>query len=154
MKLAIMQPYFFPYIGYFQAISAVDKYILYSNLNFIKEAWMNRNRLLMRDGNIVMTTVPLKSKSSYTLILDIEIDNNQPWKAKFLKTVQNCYGRKPFFDEIYSLIEELLSRDYNLLKDLNAATIITIAQYLGITTQIEVDNSQYISMELLIRPII
>ena len=60
-----MQPYFFPYIGYFQAISAVDKYILYSNLNFIKEAWMNRNRLLMRDGNTVMTTVPLKNKSSW-----------------------------------------------------------------------------------------
>lgn len=147
MKLAIMQPYFFPYIGYFQAISAVDKYILYSNLNFIKEAWMNRNRLLMRDGNTVMTTVPLKNKSSYSLILDIEIDNSQPWKSKFLKTVLNCYGRKPFFDEIYPLLEETLARDYHLLKDLNAATIIAISQYLGITTQIESDNSQYVSME-------
>ena len=80
MKLAIMQPYFMPYIGYFQAINAVDKYILYSNLNFIKEAWMNRNRLLMRDGSIVLTTVPLKSKSSYSMIYDVEIDNSKPCK--------------------------------------------------------------------------
>ena len=81
------------------------------------------------------------------LILDIEIDNSQPWKSKFLKTVLNCYGRKPFFDEIYPLLEEMLARDFHLLKDLNAATIIAISQYLGITTQIESDNSQYVSME-------
>ena len=71
MRLAIMQPYFMPYIGYFQAIAAVDKYILYSNLTFIKEAWMNRNRLLMRDGTVVLTTVLLHCNCSYTLIHDV-----------------------------------------------------------------------------------
>ena len=104
MKLAIMQPYFMPYIGYFQAISAVDKYILYSNLNFIKESWMNRNRVLMRDGKIVTITVPLKSKSSYSMIYDVEIDNSKPWKEKMLKTIQMCYSKKPFYKEIFDLL--------------------------------------------------
>ena len=147
MRLAIMQPYFMPYIGYFQAIAAVDKYVLYSNLTFIKEAWMNRNRLLMRDGTIVLTTVPLKSKSSNTMIYDVEIDNSQPWKNKFLRTVQMCYSRKPYYDEVYPLISDILAADYQLLKDLNAASIVAIARYLGITTQIESDNTRYLHME-------
>ena len=147
MRLAIMQPYFMPYIGYFQAIAAVDKYILYSNLTFIKEAWMNRNRLLMRDGTIVLATVPIRSKSSHTMIYDVEIDNSKPWKEKLLRTLQMCYSRKPYYDETYPLIVDLLAPDYNLLKDLNAATTIGIARHLGINTQIEADNSRYLPME-------
>ena len=71
MKLAIMQPYFMPYIGYFQAINAVDKYILYDNLNFIKDAWVNRNRLLLCNGNVSTFSVPIIAKSSNTKIVDI-----------------------------------------------------------------------------------
>lgn len=147
MRLAIMQPYFMPYIGYFQAIAAVDKYILYSNLTFIKEAWMNRNRLLMRDGTVVLTTVPLRCKSSHTMIHDVEIDNTKPWKEKLLRTMQMCYSRKPYYDETYTLVADLLSPDYHLLKDLNAATIVGIARHLGIATPIETDNSRYLDME-------
>ena len=66
MKLAIMQPYFMPYIGYFQAINAVDKYILYDNLTFIKDAWINRNRLLLCNGTVTTFSVPLIAKSSHT----------------------------------------------------------------------------------------
>ena len=153
MRLAIMQPYFMPYIGYFQAIVAVDKYILYSNLNFIKEAWMNRNRLLMRDGTIVLTTVPLRGKSSNVMIYDVEIDNAQPWKTKFLRTVQMCYSRKPYYEEIYPILVDIMAKEYRLLKDLNAASIITIARSLGITNQIETDNTQYLLMEQLLQNI-
>ena len=148
-----MQPYFMPYIGYFQAIAAVDKYILYSNLNFIKEAWMNRNRLLMRDGSIVLTTIPLRSKSSYTLIRDGEIDNSKPWKQKFLRTVQMCYSRKPYYQEVYSLLCDMLEPQYHLLCDLNAATITAIARYLDIPTIIESDNSRFLPMEDLLQNI-
>ena len=147
MRLAIMQPYFMPYIGYFQAIAAVDKYILYSNLTFIKEAWMNRNRLLMRDGTIVLTTVPLHSKSSNSMIYDVEIDNTKPWREKFLRTIQMCYSRKPYYNQVYPLLADVLAQDYRLLKDLNAATIVAISRHLGITTVIETDNTPYLPME-------
>ena len=147
MKLAIMQPYFMPYIGYFQAISAVDKYILYSNLNFIKESWMNRNRVLMRDGKIVTITVPLKSKSSYSMIYDVEIDNSKPWKEKMLKTIQMCYSKKPFYKEIFDLLNSMLTPEYTHLKDLNNSTIVSISHYLDIQTVIDVDNSRFLDME-------
>ena len=147
MRLAIMQPYFMPYIGYFQAIAAADKYILYSNLNFIKKAWMNRNRLLARDGKIVLTTVPVCNKSSNTMIYNVEIDNSQPWKTKFLRIVQTCYSHSPYYDQVYPLLVDMLSPDYRWLNELNAATIIAISRYLDITTPIETDNTHYLFME-------
>jgi len=147
MKLAIMQPYFFPYIGYFQAITAVDKYILYDNLTFIKEAWMNRNRILLRDGRIQMMTVPLKHKSSNALIRDIEIDNSKPWKKNLLSTISGAYKRAPYFDEIFPFIDSLLSSEYVHLSELNCRTISGIVDYLGIDTIVESDNSKYLQME-------
>lgn len=147
MKLAIMQPYFMPYIGYFQAIAAVDKYILYSNLNFIKEAWMNRNRILMRDGRIYQFTVPLLHKSSNQMIRDVRIDNSKPWSQNLLLTIASNYKKAPFFNEIFPLFDSLLSKEYTTLTGLNAETIISIARFLGINTAIEFDNSRFLDME-------
>ncbi len=143
MRLAIMQPYFMPYIGYFQLIAAVDKYILYSHVNYSKHVWVNRNRLLTRDGTIFQATVPLKNRSSNAMISDLEIDNAQPWKAKLLRSLQVCYCRTPYYDEIYPLLADLFSTEYPLLKDLNIASIVAIVRYLGINTQIETDSSRY-----------
>lgn len=147
MKLAIMQPYFFPYIGYFQAISAVDKYILYSNLNFIKEAWMNRNRILQRNGEIQQICVPLHHKSSFSSINDIHIDNTKPWKKKMLLSISSCYKKAPFYEEIMPMIEGIISADVNLLKDLNACSIKQIASFLEINTEIDCDCNRFIEME-------
>lgn len=147
MKLAIMQPYFMPYIGYFQAISAVDKYILYSNLNFIKEAWMNRNRLLLKDGRIYQFTVPLLHKSSNQMIGEVKIDNTKPWAKNLLLTIASNYNKSPYFSETYPLLEELLNRRYDFLYELNAACVTGIADFLGLRTVIEYDNSRFLDME-------
>ena len=147
MKLAIMQPYFMPYIGYFQAINAVDKYILYDNLNFIKDAWVNRNRLLLCNGNVSTFSVPIIAKSSNTKIVDIRIDNSQKWGEKLLKTIFLNYKKVSDFDEIFPLLETILSRKYDFLSELNVLSIKTIAEFLSIGTVIEYDNSKYISLE-------
>ncbi|MBQ7192176.1 MAG: WbqC family protein [Paludibacteraceae bacterium] len=147
MKLGIMQPYFFPYIGYFQAISAVDKYILYGNLTFIKDAWMNRNRLMGKGGNEHLITVPLLHKSSYKWISEILIDNSFDWQGKLLKTITMDYGKAPFFDEIYPVVQTALEQRYNTLMELNASTIKAIAHILEIHTDIDSDNSRYVEME-------
>ena len=147
MRLAIMQPYFMPYIGYFQAISAVDKYILYSNLNFIKEAWMNRNRILLNDGRIYQFTVPLLHKSSNCLIRDIMVDNSKPWAKNLLTTISSNYKKAPFFEETYALIETLLSAEHHSLSSLNSTTLRAIANHLDIKTIIEDDNSRFLEME-------
>ncbi len=147
MKLAIMQPYFMPYIGYFQAINAVDKYILYDNLNFIKDAWVNRNRLLLCNGNVSTFSVPIIAKSSNTKIVDIRIDNSQKWGEKLLKTIFLNYKKASYFDEVFPLLETILSRKYDFLSELNVLSIKTIAEFLSIGTMIEYDNSKYISLE-------
>lgn len=147
MKLAIMQPYFMPYIGYFQAIYAVDKYILFDNVNYSKNVWINRNRLLMRDGAIVTTTVPLKGRSSFSKICELEIDNRQPWKGKYLKTVQKCYGKRPYFKEVFRVLLEMLEPEYELLRDLNNNTIVAIAHFLDIKTEIDYDISRFSELE-------
>ena len=76
MKLAIMQPYFFPYLGYFQAIKAVDKYILYENLDYITEGWMHRNRILVKNQNPIYINANIISKSSNKKINEIELVQN------------------------------------------------------------------------------
>lgn len=139
-----------PYIGYFQAIKAVEKYILYSNLTFIKDGWMNRNRLQLRNGQVQTISVPLKHKSSNTMIYDIEVDNSQPWQKKLLKTIYLNYKPSAYFDEVYPFLEKLLTPQYASLTELNAVTIKAIADYLNIDTEIEWDNTRFLDMETLL----
>ena len=92
MKLGIMQPYFFPYIGYFQLINAVDEFLVYDNVNFIKKGWINRNNILI-NGNSYLINVPLKSKSSFVKIKDIEIDDSLKWRKKILSDISTNYKK-------------------------------------------------------------
>ena len=147
MKLAIMQPYFMPYLGYFQAIAAVDKYIIYENLTFIKDAWMNRNRLVQKNGTILQINVPLLHKSSNSLISEILIDNSQKWSEKILKMLVLNYKGARYYEEVYNLIKEIFSIRYDTLHQLNSVSIIKIARYLDIDTEIVFDNSNYIEFE-------
>ena len=152
-KLAAMQPYFMPYVGYWQAISAVDKYILYGNLTFIKDAWMNRNRIRQKNGLVNIITVPLQRKSSNTLINDIQIDNSFKWNEKLLKAILLNYSKAEYFDEIYPLMEQLFTQRYDTLMQLNAQTICDVANFLEIKTEIDYDNSRYLEMEEILKDI-
>ena len=100
-----MQPYFFPFIGYFQAINAVDKYILYENLDYIKDGWMNRNRVLIKDRNPSYLAVILDGRSSNKKIHEIELNTSFNWRRKLLNKVFLNYKGSLFFDESYHLIE-------------------------------------------------
>ena len=140
MKLGVMQPYFLPYIGYFQLIEAVDKYILYSNLNFSKRGWSNRNRILMKAGTINTITVPLESQSSSLLINQIKVFNKINWKDKLLKTIYLNYKGAPYFDEVYPFLEKLFMYQFEYLYQLNGFIIKNICNFIGITTEIEYEN--------------
>lgn len=147
MTIAIMQPYFMPYIGYFQAINAVDKYILCGNVNFEKKSWVNRNRLMQRNGAIEPMVVPLKKKSSNALIKEISIDYSTDWQRRLLRSIQTNYGKAPYFEETFTLLTSILSKQYETLMELNTESIKAVARHLGITTEIVADNSQYDDME-------
>jgi len=147
MKLAVMQPYFMPYLGYFQAIKAVDKYILYENLTYILNGWMNRNRIRTRNSPANFLIVPVNSKSSNSLISNVKIDNTQDWKSKILETITFAYKKSPFFDELYPLLQQMFSLSFEYLYDLNAQTIISLCRFLDIETQIKYQNQDYLTME-------
>jgi len=146
MKLAIMQPYFFPYLGYFQLINAVDKFILYDNLNYIKYGWVNRNRLVV-NGNPVFMIVPVLEKSSFMKIRDVQIDHTSRWKRKALKTIHLNYKKRSFFDEIFPMLEGIINADATYLTEINCAAIRQISEFLDIPAEIVTDISNYEPLE-------
>lgn len=131
MKLGIMQPYFLPYIGYFQLINAVDKYVIYDDVNYIKGGWINRNRLLSNERTI-MFTLSLLSASPNKLINQISIS---PDHRKLLKTIEASYKKAPQYSTVFPLIQGIICySDLNLAKYIGNS-IIQISNYLNINTQ-------------------
>src|SRR5690554_7239133 len=101
MKIAVMQPYLFPYIGYFQMINAVDKFVFYDDVNFIKQGWINRNRILLNNRDFLFT-VPLKRANSFCLIKDTLINEKflVSWRSKLQLTINQNDKQEPNFIEV------------------------------------------------------
>lgn len=133
-KVAIMQPYLFPYIGYWQLINATDEFVVYDDVNFIKGGWINRNNILL-NGKSFLFTLPLENSSSYKLIKEIDVTSNLKLKEKICKTISATYSKAPYFSEVFSLIENVLMKD-GKVSELVYDSIIQINNYLGISTKI------------------
>ena len=99
-----MQPYFLPYIGYFQLIKAVNLFIIYDDVQFIKGGWINRNYILS-NRNKSMFNLILKGASANKLINEISVQTDQ---NKLLKTIYHSYKKAPYFEFVYPLIENIL----------------------------------------------
>src|ERR1035437_3914997 len=109
MKLAIMQPYFFPYLSYFQLIKAVDKFVIYDDVKYIKGGWINKNRILFNE-NYFNIRIPIKKDSSKKNINErYFIDEPNRVKFKLLRQIENAYSKAPFFEEIYPFVSRLIS---------------------------------------------
>jgi hypothetical protein len=96
MRLAVMQPYFFPYIGYWQLMRAVDRFIVLDDVNYINRGWINRNQVLV-NGGATYITAPLSEASQHRMIRDIRLDSQQGWREKLSRTIKYAYARAPFF---------------------------------------------------------
>lgn len=134
MKIGIMQPYFIPYIGYWQLINAVDKYIIYDDVNFIKGGWINRNRILV-NGQPKYFNIPMINGSSNRLINEIGVSTNVKLINKNLRIIDAAYKKAPHYTEVYPLIESVLKTDENNLAKYIEHSLRLISDYLGITTE-------------------
>jgi len=146
MKVAIMQPYLFPYIGYFQLLHSVDLFVVYDNIKYTKKGWINRNRFL-QNGREEIFSVPLKkdSDSLHVKYREVSQDFN---RDKFLNKLKGAYQRAPYFESIFPLIEKIV-RDENsgLFRYLhNSLTELCI--YLGINTKIIISSEVSIDHSL------
>ncbi|TDB64485.1 WbqC family protein [Arundinibacter roseus] len=142
MTIAIMQPYFLPYIGYFQLLYAVDRFVLYDDVNYINRGWVNRNNILLA-GKPHLFTVPLQNASQNKKIYEVTLSEDQAWRKKLLKTIQQAYQKAPHFEIVFQMLESILNTHSESIADLCYVSISTIATYLGLETEIISSSRKY-----------
>jgi len=136
MTLAIMQPYFFPYIGYWQLINAVDTFVVYDNIQFSKKGWFHRNNILMNDKKTLFT-IPLKKDSDSLDVVDRYLsDDSEKQVKKILAQIKNSYRKAPYFNEVYPLIEAIFFNQEKNLFNYIYYSIKMVCNYLEIGTTI------------------
>lgn len=134
MKIAIMQPYFFPYLGYWQLMNIVDKFVIYDDVNYIKRGWINRNRILV-EGKPFYIHVPVMKASQNKIINEMEVFVDSSLRKKELKTIELAYKKAPFFDSVYPLIKDIINTEQNRLSEYLIKSLHVIARYLQIETE-------------------
>jgi hypothetical protein len=132
-KVGIMQPYFFPYIGYFQLIQAVDLFIIYDNIKYTKRGWINRNRIL-QNGSDALISLPIKRDSDFLDVRDRAVAESFN-RDKFLNKIIGAYNRAPYFEETFFLIKQIIQyENTNLFCFLHNA-VAKLCEHLSIMTE-------------------
>lgn len=135
MKIvSIMQPGYFPWIGFFELMQRSDIFIVYDIVKFDKNGWRNRNRIKNSSGPVWLT-VPVHAKNSPAL-KDIKIDNSKNWQNKHLKSIEINYKKARYFNDYFPKVKEILSREWESLGDLNLATIDLLASSFNINPKL------------------
>jgi hypothetical protein len=139
MKIGIMQPYFFPYVGYFALIQAVDKFVLYDDVAYIKRGWVNRNRInIGNDAHYI--SVPVANASQDDLIKEVRIFNFGHFKEEFFKTLQLNYSKALYYRDTLEMLREIFANDYEFINQLNTTSLIRVCEYLEINTEMLVSS--------------
>lgn len=128
-----MQPYIFPYLGYYQLVHAVDTFV-FDDVNFIMKGWINRNRILQQNEPYKFT-IPLVKASQNKLINEIEISDYNRWKSGFLKIIEHSYKKAPQFSSVYPWLTNFFGEsDYTSINHLASSSISSIAELLNMNT--------------------
>ena len=146
-SLAIMQPYFMPYIGYVQLMNAVDTFVLYDDVAFINRGWINRNRLLI-NGQEYLFTIPLKDASQNKRINEVHLADDPKWRGKLLKTIEQGYRKAPYYQTVMPLTEKIINFTTDSIADLIRNSLVELNQYLGLSTRLVQSSAQYNNVEL------
>ncbi|GAA4446266.1 WbqC family protein [Ravibacter arvi] len=147
MVLAIMQPYFLPYIGYFQLLNVVDRFVLYDDVNFINRGYINRNNILV-NGKASLFSIPLKEASQNKLIREIALADDNSWQKKFCRTVEQSYKKAPQFEQVFPVFLDIMGYTPENVGDFCRYALVKIAQHLSINTEIVPSSTIYHNAEL------
>lgn len=134
MKIGIMQPYFLPYIGYWQLLNAVDKYVIYDDVNFIKGGWINRNRMLM-NGEAKLFNIQMEGASPNKKINEVHISKNNVWKKKLIKSVETSYSKAKMYKNVFPMIERIINYETDNVAEYITNSLKKISEYLNIKTE-------------------
>jgi hypothetical protein len=126
-----MQPYVFPYLGYFQLVHAVDRFVFYDDVQFIKQGWIHRNRILV-DGRPHRFTIPCRTTSYRDAIRSVSCLADERWRRRFETMLQRSYARAPHLEFVLDLVREWLQRRYASIGEMAAASVQLVCARLGI----------------------
>jgi hypothetical protein len=148
MKLAIMQPYFFPYLGYFSLIKHTDKFILLDEVQFIRHGWIERNRVLKQNGGWLYIQVPIiKNEGRDTLIKNVIIDNSKAWKEKIFAQLATYKKIAPNYFPVMRMLKDVFENEFEDVTSLNKTTLQAVCQHLGSNPDIEVFSQMGLKIE-------
>lgn len=130
-KIVISQPMFFPWVGIFEQLRICDEFVYYDDVQMPQgRSFITRVQIKTSQG-IQWLTVPIKRNGIQT-IKDVELDNSQSWRENHLRVIKHNYSRAPYFEDMFSIVNEIYGRDYTLLCDLNCATMEETARYFSL----------------------
>jgi WbqC-like protein family len=147
MTLAVMQPYLFPYLGYFQLIAAVDRFVIYDDVSYIRRGWINRNRWLV-GGASAYFTFPVRHADSFGRIADVRLVEGNGWAPKLLRTFRHEYGRAPYFAAAFELLERVVTLDEPIISRRAMTSVRAVMGYLRMTTPLVETSARYENADL------
>lgn len=129
-SLAVMQPYVFPYLGYFHLVESSDDFVFYDDVNFIKKGWINRNRILL-GNNLFTFVVPVKAASQNVLIKDVALHEFDEFRDAFLKKIHHGYHKARYYQSGMAYVEQVLEKDFLTINHLAIASVTELYAWLG-----------------------
>ncbi|WP_445666678.1 WbqC family protein [Fodinibius sp. AD559] len=147
MSIGIVQPYLFPYIGYFQLISEVDTFVFYDDVNFITQGWINRNKVLV-NGKANYFTIPCKDASQNKFINEVKHAMTDKKRGKLLRKIKFSYSNAPFFDDVFTIVENVLHTESSYIADLAMQSIRQTCSYLNLDTTFKISSEEYRNTDL------
>jgi hypothetical protein len=142
MKISIMQPYLFPYIGYFQLINYSNKFVFLDDVTYKKKGWIDRNKILLENSEFYFK-IPIKnmSRNKNINITLIDQEKYSLWCSKFLKTINHCYKNSPYYENVFKLLSNILNKKYKYISEIAIESIIVICKYLDIKTDLYISSN-------------
>ena len=147
MKIAIMQPYFFPYLGYIALVEAVDRFIIFDTPQYDRKGWMNRNRILNPSNDWQYINAGVEKPLFGASIRDVHLVQSAEWKKRLFRQLEHYKKIAPYYSDVIEWLESALAPDYRTLVELNVATLKSICSVVGIHTPIEVFSDLNLSIK-------
>lgn len=142
-----MQPYFFPYIGYFSLIVQSDEFIIFDTPQFMRKGWIERNRIGKLTGGSVYVKVPLNKAELSARIKDMTIDNTTDWRGKILSQLEIYKKRAPYYNNVLNLVKEVLKTDTPSIVNLNKIALEKVCNYLGLEKKFVIFSEMNLDIE-------
>lgn len=152
MKYAIMQPYFFPYLGYYSLIRQSDKFILFDDVQFIRHGWIERNRILKPVEGWQYVAAPLEKFPLGTKIKDVRIRSTEDWRDKMLRQLMHYKKRSPFYAEAMAVITKAIAIETDSIVEMNRNVLVNTCNYIGIPFDIDIYSRMDLAIDDVTHP--